>query len=237
MGYFNPHKEKDVYKDVDIFLKERGYSFGHKELAISLFWINSICLKRKDVAIIDLIRKELESLKEIRYKYEKYSEKNHLTDYSIFKSFLKNHKFIKTKEISHIDKISKRIEELKYNLLLEPLTKIKVSPRNLIILVWGYAFKKNRESIDWELMGNIYSWFSEDQKNTNLASLFDTYKISRKTLRRMYYKHTSEKQAGSIEKKNLTELILYVYKKAFVEKKISTGIIIPKKNNEIKNWK
>lgn len=237
MGYFSTDEKKDTYKDLDSFLKDRGYSFGSRELGISLYWIDFLCLKRKQVARIDLIQKELEYLKALRYQYKKHSQKKHLTDYDPFKWIPKSFTHIKTQWRGHIEEISKRIKELEYHMLLEPLAKIKLAPKNLIILVWGYAFKKNRKSIDWKLMENQYYWFRENKRNTNLANIFDPNKITRKTLQRMYYKHTSEKKADSFGQRNLNDLIFYIYKKSFLEKKISTWIIIPKKNNEIKNWK
>jgi len=237
MGYFSSGEKKDSYKDLDSFLKNKDYSFGYRELGISLYWIDFLCSKRKHVSRIDLIRKELEYLKALRYQYKKHSQKKHLTDYDPFKWIPKNFTHIKTESIGPIERISRRIKELELYMLFEPLAKIKVAPRNMIILVWGYAFKKNRESIDWELMENLYYWFRENKKNTNLANIFEYNKISRKTLQRMYYKHTTEKKSGSIEQKNLNDLILFIYRKSFLKKEISSRIIIPKKNNEIKNWK
>jgi len=235
MGYFTSDNKKDTYKDLDRFLKENNYSFGYRELALSIYWIDFICSYRKKIARMDLIQKELESLIDIRFQYKKHSQQKHLTDYDPFKSIPKNLTYIAT-EIGQKEKISKRIKELEFYMLLEPLKTIKVSPRNLIILVWGYAFKKIKESLDWELMENLYSWFRERKIRTNLASIFSSNKTARKTLQRMYYKHTIEKNFDSEKQKNFRDLISFIYNKSFIRKEIETGIKIPTKKKGVRYW-
>lgn len=216
MGYFSD-KKKDTYRDLDIFLKERGYNFGYKEIALSLARVDSICLSRTKISYLPIIEKELQELKAIRLKYKNHIQKKHLTDYNPLKILDEAFPNIKTNKNSNgiYANLDKRIEELENLLLLSPLAKTKISPRNLIILVWAYALKINRESIDWNLVENLLNWFQEKNKNTNLNALFDSKKIAKKTLQKMYYKHVTADKKSKKEYENLVKLI---YKKSFIDK-------------------
>lgn len=216
MGYFS-NKKKNTYRDLNIFLKERGYNFGYKEIALSLAWVNLICLSRAKISYLPIIEKEFQELKAIRLKYKNHIQKKHLTDYDPLKILEKAFPNIKTKENSNgiYANLDKRIEELENLLLLSSLAKIKISPRNLIILVWAYALKTNRESIDWDLVENLLNWSQEKNKNTDLNALFDSKKIAKKTLQKMYYKHVNANKKNKKEYENLVKLI---YKKSFIEK-------------------
>jgi len=235
MGYFNQSNKKDTFKDVDFYLKERDYGFGFRELSLVLGWIDCICLLRKNIDRIDLIEKELRDLKALRVKYRSHTNKKRLTDYNPLSILEESFPKLKTQKNidSNIHKNDTRIKELENSLLFSPLAKIKISPRNLVLLVWGCAIKINRESIDWNLMENLFEWFRNDKKNTNLGSLFDSEKINKNTLENMYNKHMTEKKPN----KEIEDLIGFIYKKSFIEKKLGTGITISKQNSEISAWK
>jgi len=224
-------KIKDIsinssHRDVDEFLKER-YGYGIWNFIYSLYWVAALYKLHDLRGEIALLKAKVYKLKSAKTRLIENIDQ-FLIDTDIWDGITKGYpdlnikwkpskrekfiargfninQFYKIVD-DRIEKINRRIKFLEIYSRI-PAKKLRILPRNLIILIWSQIMVEegNEEKIDFENIGVLLNWFS---LNKNWAGFFKSTKlVSPKTPELAYNKYI--KFAKDEEYHNIS-LYLYV---------------------------
>jgi hypothetical protein len=195
-------------KDIDKFLKER-YGYGIWNFTYSFYWVAIFYNFRDMSKEVDLLRAKIKKLQSAKSRLIENIDQ-FLIDTDIWEIIKRSHpdlikkwttdkrrKFIEANfnvdrffqiVSGYIERIKKRSRFLELYTKI-PAERLRITPRNLIILVWSYVMRKgdDEEEIKFENISALLNWFSI---NKNWASMFkSTGSVSLKTPELTYNKY------------------------------------------------
>lgn len=195
-------------QEVDKFLMER-YGYGIWNFIYSLYWIVALYSLRNIGKEIDSLKTEVQRSKSAKTRLienidqflidtdiweiikRSYPELNIKWTANRREEFIGSNfninRFFKIVD-DNIKRINNRIKFLEIYCRI-PAKKLRITPRNFIILVWSHVMftEGNEEKIDFENIGVLLNWFSE---NKNWTGFFEsTKKVSLKTPELTYNKY------------------------------------------------
>jgi len=214
------------HQEVDEFLKEK-YGYGIWHFIYSLYWAATLYKLhnlKKEIALLEARVRKLKAAKArlienidqflkdadiwegIKRGYPELGIK--WTPDNREKFIVSNFQLVRFLKIidDRIEKINRRIGFLQIYTKF-PGKRLRITPRNLIILIWSKVMLKegNKEKIDFENVAILLNWFS---LNKNWADMFKTTKlVSSETPRLTYHKYI---KFAKNEKYDLLSTYLYI---------------------------
>lgn len=182
-------------EEVDEFLKDR-YGYGIWNFIYSLYWVAATYNMRDISKEIDLLKTKARRLKTAKNRLLENIDhflidtdiwkiiKRSYPDLNIKWTAVKREKFIA--DNFNIDNFFKIVDDYtkKLNNRIKfldlycriPAGKLRIKPRNLVILVWSHVMReqKKEDTIEFENISMLLNWFS---LNKNFADFFKSTKL------------------------------------------------------------
>jgi len=177
-------------------------------------WINDFYHIRDSLRPIDLIEEEYYFLLNLKRKYENYNEKEHKINYDPFAALSALPFKLEWKYEKNLDQINKRIKQLKPNIEVAAFFKTNLTPKHLLVLIWGEVFKRNRDPLNWKAIYKLYDYFKTESEQCEYASIFSEEMKAISGTRQVYYRNQKKLRTDPYLKK----IIDFIYKKSFGEK-------------------
>ncbi len=199
---------KSSQKEIDEFLKER-YGYGMWNFIYSLFWVAALYNLDNLREEIKLLKDKVNKLKSAKTKLIENIDQ-FLMDTDILKGIKKGYPELEIKWTpknrekfitsnfnldqffkivdDRIEKINQRIKFFEIYSIFSA-KKLRITPRNFIILVWSHVMIKSEkeDDIDFKNISLLLNWLS---LNKNWSSLFKSTKsVSQKTPELTYNKY------------------------------------------------